>query len=470
MQNATLEFYPNRIFRNSGKVYYYNILTNGLFEIDDDTLSFIKAAGKKPLEDVYAEMSDKWTGEFMDTLIQDMKDSMVIKTPENSNNIKAIRNNKPQPSHAVSSLILFMVQECNLRCTYCYAGDGEYNDKGRMSIDVAKGAVDYLIRTSGERKDLYLIFFGGEPLLNYNLVKETVLYAEQQGQIHNKRFSFSMTSNGTLITSEIEQFIIEHKIGVQISIDGDKETHDHNRFYKGRVGSYDKIIEKTEGLRKKRLLSARATVTNKQLNLSHTFEHLTQLGFRNIAMSPAAAMLTNDDYKTLIKENLKLIKEFENLINEGNFEKAVKMKNVLGYLQKVNGGQTSTYFCGAATNMLAVDIHGSLYPCHRFVSEKNYSLGDIYRGTSIKYDNFLDEVHVESRSTCTSCWARNLCTGGCHHENYVANGTTQTPAENYCKLTRAVFQEIIYLYMRLTEEQKNKLFRSKKKEELQPTS
>jgi uncharacterized protein len=450
-EQETLQFYPHRVFRQNDKVFLYNVNTAGFFEIDEPTAGLLKQSGKSR-EEVYEMFADVWNREQLDNLLQDMEQGLILQTEENQQQVRQMLDHYTQ--RPVSSLTLFMIQECNLRCSYCYAGDGEYNDKGRMTTEVAKQAVDYLIQNSGDWKQLGLVFFGGEPLMNFPLVQETVLYAREREKESGKQFMFSMTSNGTLITDTIQAFLEEHKIQVQISIDGDEETHNHNRFYNGRVGSYDKVIERTQDMRDKNALIARATVSGKELDLIHTFDHLVELGFRTVAMSPAANLLSDDDYKKLVVNNIALVKEFERLANEGDYAKAKKMSNVTKMLNKIHVGGTRSHFCGAGTNMFAVDIHGNLYPCHRFVSEKDYAVGNVFFGTSAKHEQFLDEVHVTNRTTCNSCWARNLCTGGCHHENLVANGTTQTPAENYCMTTRAVFHEAMHLYLRMPEEQK----------------
>lgn len=355
-----------------------------------------------------------------------------------------------------------MVQECNLRCKYCYAGDGEYNEKGRMSLETATKAVDYLIGQSGERHDLTIVFFGGEPLLNFDVIKKTVEYANVQEKLKGKKIKYSMTCNGTLINEEITKFIIENKIAVQISVDGNENAHDLNRFYGNGKGSYETIIKRTEDLRELKLLGVRATLTPENKDLVEVYTHLFDLDFKWVFASPAIQMFTKEQYVNLHENYKSLISYFEGLVQSKDYERAKKIKNIMKNLERIHTGRKTSHFCGAETNLLAVDINGDLYPCHRFVNNKEYKQGNVFDGINYEIkESFLIEAHVSNRTACNSCWAKNLCGGGCHHENLETTGKVNTPSHQYCVLTKKQLELCLQLYLRLTEEEKKIILEKK---------
>lgn len=459
VEDKPINFFTYRTFKSKEKKYMYNTVSNTVFEVDSLILDILKNNGKT-LGEIKGNLEPRYTSEKIIEAIHNMEEAYIIASEENKSVInKAI---SIKPTGKLSALTLFMIQECNLRCTYCYAEEGEYHDKGRMNEDVAFAAVDYLIENAPkELEELGLIFFGGEPLLNFPLIQKTVQYALDKGKQLNKNFTFSMTTNGTLITPKIQSFLDQYKFGVQISIDGNEKTQDFNRFYKGGQGSYNIILEKTKDMRETHRLRARGTVTPAELEVLKSFEHLEKLGFTSIALSPAAYTLSDQHYKVLTKEMVKLVNYFKQLIEEENYKQAFKMSNVIGMLYKLHQGGTKSHFCGAATNFLAVDVHGNLYPCHRFVSEKEYSLGSVFRYDALeKQQKFIEDSHVQNRNTCTTCWARSLCGGGCHHENLSETKNIQEPPINYCKMTKTFIDAVMKLYVGLTPEQKQRIFAS----------
>ncbi|PEP90435.1 radical SAM/SPASM domain-containing protein [Bacillus toyonensis] len=456
-EDKPISFFTYRTFKMSDKKYLYNTVNNTVFEIDSLILDILKNKGKSPNE-LQKIFKGKYTHKEILEAIENMEEGYIISTEHNKKVIDKSQDFKHEGK--LSALTLFMIQECNLRCTYCYGEEGEYHDKGRMNEKVAFAAVDYLLKRSKPGlKDLTLIFFGGEPLLNFSLIQKTVQYALEKGKEHNKNFRFSMTTNGTLITPKIREFLEKNKISVQISIDGNEKTHNFNRFYKGGQGSYDIVVERTKEMREANRLTARGTVTPAELDLSASFEHLEHLGFNSIALSPAAYTLSDKHYKILTKGMVGLVDKFRSLIMEMDYKQALKMSNVVGMLNKIHQGGIKSHFCGAATNFLAVDVRGNLYPCHRFVSEKDYALGNIFEmDSTANQQRFIEDAHVKNRNTCSTCWARNICAGGCHHENLAATKNMQEPPINYCKMTKTFIDAVMKLYVELTQEQKQVIF------------
>ncbi|WP_307499739.1 PapB family radical SAM/SPASM ranthipeptide maturase [Paenibacillus brasilensis] len=326
-------------------------------------------------------------------------------------------------------------------------------------LQIAKAAVDFLIQQSGEMEQLNITFFGGEPLLNFPLMQETVHYVNKQSQIHHKKFSFSITTNGTLITPKIKSFFYKHHFGVQTSIDGDEKTHNFNRFFKGGQGSYDLLLKRTKEMRNDHKIGARGTVTPVELDLHKSFDHLVKLGFRKIYLSPALYSLSDEHYDILSKEMVKLVERFQELLENEDYATAKKMSNVLGMLSKIHSGGPRIHFCGAGTNAVAVDVRGNLFPCHRFVGEDECSIGNLFDEDKLsrQYD-FIENSTIRNRTTCSNCWAKNLCGGGCHQENFSENGNINQPVGKLCKVTQKFITSTINLYLQLTQEQRNILF------------
>lgn len=451
-----LEFYPYQVFNIGGRIYLYTINAGGIFEIDERTLEIIELEGKE-IDQVYNKVKDKFTREEFDELIDSMKQGEFIKTIV----IQDIVNSSmdEQINKKISSVTLMLVQECNLRCKYCYGEDGEYHDKGVMSQDVAFGAIDFLVENSDSER-LSVIFFGGEPLLNLSLIKKVISYCRDKELFTYRKFDFTMTTNGTLLNDEVENYLIENHVSVQISIDGAKEEHDRNRFNAKGRGSYDTIIENTGSMRRKYLLNARATVTKDNMDLIKIFEHLKSLNFKNIPISFAQNLMDNQDYEKLTSKNTELILYFENLIKEQRYREAASMTIIWSALQKINSAGVRYLPCGIASNMIAIDINGDLYPCHRFVSSKLHVIGNIFSGYNGR-DMFIENLNLYKHDQCHDCWAQNLCLGGCPNENYSNTGDMHVSSERNCKMTKKMYEDLIGVYLRLSDEEKEIIFKNK---------
>lgn len=446
-----IKFYPYKEFCIDEKSYLYTINASGLFEIDDKTKAILDCEGVT-IGEACKKLQGKMTKEEVLNILSDMLQANFMMNGICQNDFFEEEINKK-----VSAIILMIVQECNLRCVYCYGNGGEYTNKGIMSQKTAFDSVDFLINNSDE-KELFITFFGGEPLLNFKLIKEVVEYCKKREKETGKQFRYSITTNGTLINEKIEKFLKDNKFVIQISIDGKKEKHNANRYDINGVGSYETVIKKTENLRKDSLVSARATVSSNNMGYVEIFEHLVSLGFRVVPIAIAKNMLKDSDYSELYKEYEKYIDHFEKLIQKGDIAKAKKMIDLLSAIEKIEYGSERYLGCGVARNMYAVDIDGRLYPCHRFVANKEYSLGDIKNGVSTKRSEFIKNLHIGNHDQCKDCWAQNLCLGGCPNENLLETDSINKASQKNCILTKLMYEKLIEVYVRLTEEQKNKLF------------
>ncbi|MDZ5255179.1 PapB family radical SAM/SPASM ranthipeptide maturase [Clostridium sp. LIBA-8841] len=448
--DRVLEFYPFKIFKQNNKIYLYTINSNGLFELDYRTLLLIENEGKS-IKEAYNNLKHLFSkNEFIEVLIQ-MEQVEFLKGFE-----KIYNNDTYLLDKKLSSLTLMVIQECNMRCKYCYGDGGEYSDKGKMNKEVALKAIDFLIDNTDER-ELLIAFLGGEPLLNFKLIKEVVNYCKIKEKKYNKKFSYTITTNGTVINDEIEEFLVENNISIQISIDGVKEKHNENRYFSNKRESYDEIIIKTKNIRKYDKITARATATKNNLNFIEIFNHLNSLGFKCIPIALAQNLLDDNDYKKATEEYVKFINYFENLIKEKKYFEINKFPMLKSALEKIEFSNKRSLGCGAGRNTYAVDIYGNLFPCHRFVANKEYCVGSIFKKFN-NIDKFIKKFNVYSHKQCENCWVQNLCLGGCPNENLVNTGNIQTSSYRNCNFTKIIYEEIIKLYLRLDDEDKKHIF------------
>lgn len=327
----------------------------------------------------------------------------------------------PFPVHAIS---LAVAQKCNLGCTYCYAQGGDFGRPARsMSTQTAIESVRQLIDGVSPGERVNIAFMGGEPLVNRNTIREATEFAEQYGEEKGVRVGFSITTNGTLVTADDGDFFERHGFAVTVSLDGVGQDHDRLRPYKGGRGSYDRIISNITPLLAKQhrmQVTARITVTPKNLDLPTTLRHFIGLGFHSVGFSPMLASPTGRDEMGRDEINNFL----EQMIACGrDFESAVLRKcrypfhNLVTALKEINRGTHRPYPCGAGAGYLGVGADGGLFACHRFVDDEAGRMGTLQDGLqSGKRWPWLHARHVHKQEPCAKCWARYLCGGGCHHE------------------------------------------------------
>lgn len=449
MDRKIITFRPYKIFESGNEKFIFNIDTTAIYRVDDKTLKVIQMSGRD-MESIYSAVSDEFEESQFGELIKKMEEYGFIASEGEE---------ESKSKMSISTVTLMLVQGCNMRCTYCYADGGVYNDAGKMDLETARAAVEFLIENGKEEKSLGVILFGGEPLLAFPLIKELVPYIRKREIEIKKRIYINMTTNGTLLNKEVEDFFNTYNIHAMISIDGDKEIHDKNRVFADKTGSYDEVINKTENLRKEGKLSARATVDGNQ-NLVYTFEHLYDLGFKSIAMSPAYNNFSDEDYNTFLKNQTNYIGQFLKYAHEKEYSKCRQMKIVYTQIKRLDTfyGVHGDYSCGAGRTMVAVDYHGDMYPCHRFVSYKQFVLGNIYEGFTER-DQFLEEIKVSNcHEKCKACWVRNMCLGNCPYSNFEDTGKLGESKEKACEIKRATYEKMIEVYLSLSKEEKKELF------------
>ncbi|MBE5040393.1 thioether cross-link-forming SCIFF peptide maturase [Ructibacterium gallinarum] len=344
----------------------------------------------------------------------------------------------------VKAMCLHVAHDCNLRCAYCFADEGAYHNRRElMSAETGKQAMDFLIQHSGNRRNLEVDFFGGEPLMNFDVVKEVVEYAREQEKIHNKNFRFTITTNGVLLNDENLAFINKNMSNVVLSLDGRKEVNDRVRCKVDGSGSYDSIVPKLIKVAESRHQDnyyVRGTFTKYNLDFSKDVLHLADLGFKQTSVEPVVSepgapyAITEEDLPKLFEEYEKLVEAYLQRKKEGRgfnfFHFMIDLEQGPCVIKRLSG-------CGAGCEYLAVAPNGDIYPCHQFVGTEKYKMGNIAQDTlNQELRGMFEECNVYTKPKCRECFAKFYCSGGCMANACLLNGDINEPHEISCKLQR----------------------------------
>ncbi len=344
----------------------------------------------------------------------------------------------------VKALCLHIAHDCNLACQYCFAEEGEYHGRrALMSLEVGKKALDFLVANSGNRVNLEVDFFGGEPLMNWQVVKELVAYGRSLEEPNNKKFRFTLTTNGVLLDDEVMEFANKEMANIVLSIDGRKEINDRMRPFRGGQGSYDVIVPKFRKVadsRGQERYYVRGTFTRNNLDFSRDVLHLADLGFRQISVEPVVAG-PEDDYAIREEDLPALREEYDRLAAEMiKRKKEGKGFNFFHFMIDLEGGPCVAKRlsgCGSGTEYLAVTPWGDLYPCHQFVGNEDFLMGNVEEGvlrTDIR-DEFKG-CNVYAKEKCRKCFAKFYCSGGCAANAYNFHGNINEAYDVGCELER----------------------------------
>lgn len=370
------------------------------------------------------------------------KDALVPEGEESS--LKSSFIDFKKRKTVVKALCLHIAHDCNLACKYCFAGEGEYHgDRSLMSYEVGRKALDFLIANSGNRVNLEVDFFGGEPLMNFQVVKDLVAYGRSKEKEHNKKFRFTLTTNGVLLDDEVMEFANKEMANVVLSIDGRREVHDAMRPTRNGKGSYDLIIDKFKkmaDMRDQTNYYVRGTFTHNNLDFSKDVLHLADMGFKQISAEPVVAApdkdyaITPEDVPKLCEEYDSLAREMVKRNREGNgfnfFHFMIDLSGGPCIYKRLSG-------CGSGTEYLAVTPWGDLYPCHQFVGLDDFKLGNVDEG--IINTDVVDEFklcNVYAKPKCRDCFARFYCSGGCAANSYNFHGNLTDAYDVGCDLEK----------------------------------
>ena len=420
---------------NSGSVHVVDEIVYDAVGLLEDKLSFEETA--KILSETYAPEEVKTALEEC----RELKEEGMLFTEDIYKD--AISHFKERET-VVKALCLHIAHDCNLACRYCFAEEGEYHGRrALMSFEVGKKALDFLIANSGNRKNLEVDFFGGEPLMNWDVVKQLVAYGREQEKIHNKNFRFTLTTNGVLLNDEIMEFANREMSNVVLSIDGRKEIHDYMRPFRKGKGSYDLIVPKFQKFaesRNQEKYYVRGTFTHHNLDFAEDVLHLADLGFQQISVEPVVAP-PEEPYAIRPEDVPFICEQYDILAKEMiKREKEGRGFNFFHFMIDLTGGPCvykRLSGCGSGTEYLAVTPWGDLYPCHQFVGEEEYLMGSVDEGVTRKeiVKEFKD-CNVYSKPKGQECFARFYCSGGCAANSYHFHDTIHDVYEVGCELQR----------------------------------
>ena len=414
------------VFRYHDTYYAYDTGSGALHTCDEATARLLQGEA--------VELSDE---ELKETLadIEGLKKEGLLFAEE--------PKTAPMKSGEVKALCLHICHDCNLRCRYCFADEGAYhNVREMMSLETAKAAIDFLIRESGQRKVLEVDFFGGEPLMNLGVIKETVAYAKAEAAKRGKRFLFTTTTNGLLLNDDAIAFLNDEMENVVLSLDGRKEVHDAVRKTVSGQGSFDAVIEKIKKfvrIRGDKHYYVRGTFTAKNLDFSKDVLFLADEGFDCISLEP---VVTDIPDLTIKEEHLPAIeREYEKLC-DAYIRREAEGKGFLFFHFHVDleGGpclQKRVSACGAGNEYFSVVPNGDIYPCHQFAGDPKWRMGNVFEG---KLDPAIRGTFAASclftRKKCENCFAKFICSGGCSANNYHYNGDINEPYEMTCAMMK----------------------------------
>lgn len=355
----------------------------------------------------------------------------------------------PPPQFPLQTLVLNLTNQCNLSCAYCYefGEDKVATPDGKpkfMDLETARSAVDLLFAESGGRPGVHITFFGGETLMHFGLLRQVVGYASDQAAALGRSVDFSLTTNATLLTPAIIDFLAEYRIGVTVSMDGPPDLHDALRVFANGRGTYDVVAPKVRELlarHRNRPIAARVTLTSNVTDVGRIYRHLKHdLGFHEVGFAPVTTS-PNRLYAIGDSGMGDVFAQFRSLAGE-YLEFALRgelhgFSNVSDTLAELYQGVNKSHPCGAGLGLVGVGPSGDIAPCHRFVDSDTHALGNVADGIDrARQQAFLDRGHIDGKYDCHACFARPLCAGGCHHEAYVRYGDTGHPNLHYCDWIR----------------------------------
>ena len=432
---------------NSGAVHLIDAMIYDLLGVYDGTNA----------EQVRKEFANKYAAQDIDEVLSEFKELQeqgLLFSPD-----------FPVPSTfsetpVLKSLCLHIAHDCNLRCGYCFAGTGDFGGKrALMSKEIAEQAVEFAIKGSKQRHNLELDLFGGEPLMNMPVVRHVINYVRKREKETGKNIKLTLTTNGTLLTDEIVNFLNDNRVMLVLSLDGSKETHDHMRPFPNKTGSYEPAVrgfKKVIDSRHNKNYYLRGTYTHYNPHFAADTMEMTKVG-TEISMEPVVGtdepyVLTEGDLPVLMEEYDKLARLYLKARREGKpfdfFHFNVALDNGPCVAKRLAG-------CGAGHEYFAITPEGDIYPCHQFVGREQYKMGTLAAGiVKPAMVQRFRQMHVMKKVECRACWARFFCSGGCHANADLINGDIAKPYEYGCKLQRKRLECAIILQALLTEDMK----------------
>lgn len=436
-------------YKFNGRNIVLDVCSGAVHVVDDPTYDIISMFETNDLETIKKAVTEKYK-DSDDVTEKDIENcyAQLLEMQKNGQLFTAdsfepmAGTLKARTSGVVKALCLHIAHTCNLNCSYCFASQGKYHgERALMSYEVGKRALDFLIENSGTRRNLEVDFFGGEPLMNFDVVKQLVAYARSIEKEKNKNFRFTLTTNGVLVDDDVIEFSNREMSNVVLSLDGRKEVHDRYRVDYAGNGSWEKIVPKFQkfvNARGGKNYYMRGTFTHANPDFLEDIKTMLDLGFSELSMEPVVA--ASDDPAALTEEDKPVVmKQYEDLAKLMlERDKEGKPFTFYHYMIDLKGGPCiykRISGCGSGTEYMAVTPWGDLYPCHQFVGDEKFKLGDIWSGVNNKkiQDEFAS-CNVYAREECRDCWARLYCSGGCAANAYHATGSVKGVYKYGCDL------------------------------------
>lgn len=431
-------------YKSNGYNIVMDVNSGAVHVVDDMVYDVISLYEDMDAESIVAKLSSKYDEKELREAIEEVEslkeDGQLFTEDIYEPFIDGFKDRKT----VVKALCLHIAHDCNLACRYCFAEEGEYHGRrALMSFETGKKALDFLVANSGNRVNLEVDFFGGEPLMNWDVVKQLVQYGRSLEKEHNKKFRFTLTTNGVLLNDEVMDFVNKEMSNVVLSLDGRKEINDKMRPFRTGKGSYDLIVPKFKKLAESRNQTnyyIRGTFTRENLDFSEDIKHFADLGFKQMSIEPVVGpedepySIREQDLPKIMEEYDKLALEYIKRHKEGNgfnfFHFMIDLTQGPCVVKRLSG-------CGSGTEYLAVTPWGDLYPCHQFVGNEDFLMGNVDEGVVRK--DIVEEFkgcNVYAKEKCKNCFAKFYCSGGCAANSYNFHGTINDAYDIGCEMQR----------------------------------
>lgn len=426
-----------------------DVYSGAVHAVDDAVYDILSCIGDsfKPQDtcpkEILEQLGGKYQREELEEAYGEIKELFEEGLLFSEDTYEKIAKNWKKES-VVKAVCLHVAHDCNLRCKYCFADTGEFHGhRSIMPAEVGKRAIDFVISHSGSRKNIEIDYFGGEPLMNFDVVKEITEYAKQEGKKHNKNFRFTITTNGVLLNDEVKAYINENMSNVVLSLDGRKDVNDRMRYRVDGSGSYDAIVPKYQELAESRNQDnyyVRGTFTAENLDFSNDVLHMADLGFKQTSVEPVVApysesyALREEHIPKVFEEYERLAEEYVKRRREGRgfnfFHFMIDLDQGPCVIKRLSG-------CGAGHEYIAVTPEGDIYPCHQFVGNEKFKMGSVLDDTmDEEIKNTFERSNIYTKEKCRDCFAKFYCSGGCSANAYNFNEDIDKPYDLACEFER----------------------------------
>ena len=432
-------------FKQGGKCFVLDVNTGAVHIVDELVYDLVDDNKLRSKEELVADFGAKYGADVVEEAYEELQELVAEGILYTEDQYEDIAHSSMDDRDYIKAVCLNIIHACNLRCKYCFADEGEYNGhKGKMSLETAKKAIDYVVKRSGPRKNIEIDLFGGEPTMMMDTIKEIIAYARENEAKWNKRIRFTMTTNATLLTDEMMDYMDKELENIILSIDGRKEVNDKVRIRFDGKGSYDQILPNIKKMvaqsDKTKAHTVRRTFTREDLDFYEDVKMMVDEGFREISIEPV--VLEDGHPLALRKEDLpKIFESYDKLYDELVQKKAEgKEFNFYHFKVDLNGGPCvykRISGCGAGFEYVAITPQGEVYPCHQFVGKEEYKLGSIYDDSyNADLGMSFKKAHIYNKPKCRNCWARFYCSGGCQANNIAFNNDINNPYDIGCQMQK----------------------------------